>query len=71
MKNESQIIALSDLYKRQLLLAIEEKTGSPIADPTLDLLILSLIDRLETLDWVLGQNSDESTGCVFGNSLSH
>lgn len=71
MKNESQIIALSDLYKRQLLLAIEEKTGSPIADPALDLLILSLIDRLETLDWVLGQNNDDGTGYMLGNSMAH
>jgi hypothetical protein len=72
VKNEAQIIALSDSYRKQLLLAVEEKTGSPIADPALDLLILSLIDKLETLDWVLEQNGeDNTTGYVYGNNLSH
>ena len=71
VKNEAQIVALCDSYRKQLLLAVEEKTGSPIADPALDLLILSLIDKLETLDWVLEQNGEDNSGYVYGNNVSH
>lgn len=71
MKNEAQIVALCDSYRKQLLLAVEEKTGSPIADPALDLLILSLIDKLETLDWVLEQNGEDNSGYIYGNNVSH
>jgi len=71
VKNEAQIVALCDSYRKQLLLAVEEKTGSPIADPALDLLILSLIDKLETLDWVLEQNGEDNSGYIYGNNVSH
>ena len=50
LKNEASVRALCDSYKKQLLLAIEEKSRAALADPRLDLLILSLVDRLETLD---------------------
>lgn len=60
MKEENQIIALCDAYKRELLFAIEQKAYSVIVDPALDLLILSLIDKVETLDWVLGCSLDDS-----------
>lgn len=65
MRNEEQVIARCDLYKRQLILAIEEKTASLVADPALDILILSLIDKLETLDWVLSQEDDDLDGVLF------
>lgn len=65
MRNEEQVIARCDLYKRQLILAIEEKTASLVADPALDILILSLIDKLETLDWVLSQEDDDLDGGLF------
>lgn len=65
MRNEEQVIARCDLYKRQLILAIEEKTASLVADPALDILILSLIDKLETLDWVLSQEDDDFDGGLF------
>ena len=45
MRNEEQIIARCDLYKKQLVLAVEEKTTSLVVDPSLDILILSLIDK--------------------------
>ncbi len=75
MKKENQVIALCDAYKKELLFAIEQKADSLIVDPTLDLLILSLIDKVETLDWVLGYNLDESDRQMFlyenSSELSH
>lgn len=65
MRNADQIIARCDLYKKQLLLAIEEKTLSPVADPALDMLILSLIDKLEALDWVLNPDNTEEENIYF------
>ena len=53
MKNFCSVKALADSYKQQLVLAIEEKTSANICDPGLDLLILSLVERLEVLEWVL------------------
>lgn len=75
MKKENQIIALCDAYKRELLFAIEQKTDSLIVDPTLDLQILSLIDKVETLDWVLGYNIDDNDKQAlfyeYGSEISH
>ena len=65
MRNEEQIIARCDLYKKQLVLAVEEKTTSLVVDPSLDILILSLIDKLEALDWVLNPDGDESDTGLF------
>ena len=54
MKTKDEIIDQITIYKEQLLLAIEEKTyiGSDEAGEN-DLTILSLIDRLEALLWVI------------------
>ena len=74
MRNENQIIARCDLYKKHLILAIEEKTTSPVVDPSLDMLILSLIDKLEALDWVLnpdGEDGEEYFLVLENNNISH
>ena len=71
VKNEAEIIAACDSYRKQLLLALEEKTDSLIRDPALDILILSLIDKLETLEWVLGGSGEGETAYVSGNNSSH
>lgn len=65
MRNEEQIIARCDLYKKQLVLAVEEKITSLVVDPSLDILILSLIDKLEALDWVLNPDGDDSDTGLF------
>ena len=65
MRNEEQIIARCDLYKKQLVLDVEEKTTSLVVDPSLDILILSLIDKLEALDWVLNPDGDDSDTGLF------
>ena len=68
---EAEIIAECDSYRRQLLLALEEKTKSIVMDPGLDILILSLIDKLETLEWVLAGSSEVETTYVTSNNSSH
>ena len=47
------------------MLAVEEKTTSLVVDPSLDILILSLIDKLEALDWVLNPDGDDSDTGLF------
>ncbi|MEG1536928.1 MAG: hypothetical protein RR387_01435 [Clostridiales bacterium] len=55
MRDEMEISARLDIYKQQLALAIEEK-NYPLSVPAanLDLIIFSLIDKLEVLFWVMG-----------------
>ncbi len=52
MRSQREILNQVDLYKEKLLIAIEEKALYD-DQPDLDLMILSLIDKLETLFWVL------------------
>ena len=53
LRPEAEIAAQLQLYKQQLAMAIEEKYGGlPSVDN--DLIIFSLIDKIETLFWVLG-----------------
>ncbi len=55
MRSEVEIAERLEIYKEQLALAIEEK-NYPLTVPSanLDLIIFSLIDKLEILFWVLG-----------------
>ena len=53
MKRETTVKALLGSYRQQLLLAVKERSAAKAVDPELDLLILSLLDRMETLEWVL------------------
>ncbi len=54
MKNQEEIMRQIDEYREQLIIAIEEKSLlNPDVSGETDLIILSLIDKLETLLWVL------------------
>lgn len=54
MKSKESIMAQTDAYKYQLLRAIAEKERLQEEGPgELDLIILSLVDKLEILFWVL------------------
>ncbi|MCR4963053.1 MAG: hypothetical protein K6B40_04150 [Firmicutes bacterium] len=56
MRNETEVLLRTEAYKKQLALAIEEKEHPYTADKAnLDLIIFSLIDKLEILFWVLGR----------------
>ena len=54
MRTQTDISNRLDIYKQQLAIAVEEKTftGNEI-HPDIDLIILSLIDKIEALFWVL------------------
>jgi hypothetical protein len=53
MRRETEVAAVADIIKEQLKFAVEEKSVAMANDAELDLLILSLLDKLETLLWVL------------------
>jgi len=53
-----------DSYKQQLAVAVAEKALSPVEDPQVDLTILTLIDKLEALFWVLDIELDEDAPLV-------
>jgi len=61
LRSEKEITDILDIYKQQLALAIEEKS-EPLAikQPNIDLIIFSLIDKLEILFWVLGMPLPEN-----------
>ena len=61
MRSEKEITDILDIYKQQLALAIEEKSEPlSIKQPNIDLIIFSLIDKLEILFWVLGMPLPEN-----------
>ncbi|MGI5825355.1 MAG: hypothetical protein ACOX7J_07275 [Bacillota bacterium] len=54
MKTQEEILQQIDYYREQLIIAIEEKTLlNPDESGETDLIILSLIDKLEALLWVV------------------
>ena len=54
LKAEKELLRKVGQYKHQLVMAIEEKTSyDNKLCPDIDLVIFSLIDKLETLFWVL------------------
>lgn len=61
MRRESEVAALAEIIKNQLKFAVEEKSTAVNSDAELDLLILSLLDKLETLLWVLELADMEET----------
>ena len=54
MRSQKEIIRKINTYKEKLAVAIEEKElyNSEVC-PDIDLIIFSLVDKLETLLWVL------------------
>ena len=54
MRSQTEIITKVNQYKGKLALAIEEKENyDNRICPDIDLVIFSLVDKLETLLWVL------------------
>lgn len=54
MRTRLEIVNKVNIYKQQLGMAVEEKTAfDNTLSPNIDLIIFSLIDKLETLFWVL------------------
>jgi hypothetical protein len=54
MKTQEEIMKQIDCYREQLIIAIEEKTLlNPEESGETDLIILSMIDKLEALLWVI------------------
>jgi hypothetical protein len=54
LKTEKELLRKVGQYKHQLVMAIEEKASyDNKLCPDIDLVIFSLIDKLETLFWVL------------------
>ena len=70
MKREAAVRELYDYYKSQLL-AAEEKTANALSDPRLDLLLLSLVDRLDILEWVLDIQSEYQPVYYLGDNIIH
>ncbi len=64
MKSEQAIVEQIDRYKQELAVAVAEKALSPVEDPQVDLAILTLIDKLEALFWVLDVELDEEIPLV-------
>lgn len=71
VKREAAVRELYDYYKSQLLLAAEEKTANALSDPRLDLLLLSLVDRLDILEWVLDIQSEYQPVYYLGDNIIH
>ena len=61
MRRESEVAALAEIIKNELKFAVDEKSVAINGDAELDLLILSLLDKLETLLWVLELTEMEET----------
>lgn len=54
MKNQREILQKANKYKEQLAIAIQEKDlYDNTLSPDIDLIIFSLVDKLEILFWVL------------------
>ncbi len=59
MKTETAVEQQVELYRLYLLDALTQRDTLCTGDQTLDLHIISLIDKLEALLWVLDQAEDE------------
>ncbi len=59
MRSAKTVEQRAALYKRGLADAIEAKMQAGDEDPELNFLLLSLIDKLETLLWVLEVTDDD------------
>ena len=53
MKTQEEVLRQINYYRDQLILAIEEKSIEIEQSGETDLIILSLIDKLEALLWVI------------------
>lgn len=54
MRSQEEIIRQIDIYKEKLYIAIQEKESyESYICPDIDLVIFSLVDKLEALLWVI------------------
>ena len=57
MKREAQITERAALYQEMIVQAVEARASAAGPMPNLDMLLLTMVDRLEALLWVLLMNS--------------
>ena len=72
MRAQQNIVRKVDIYKQQLAMAIEEKTAYDAnLRPDIDLIIFSLINKLETLFWVLEIDLPEGDVLDYISAVNH
>jgi hypothetical protein len=72
MRAQREIVRKVEIYKQQLAMAIEEKEAYEASlSPNIDLMIFSLIDKLETLFWVLEIELPESDVLDIISGVNH
>ena len=72
MRTQREVLEKVDIYKQQLTMAIEEKEAYDTSlSPNIDLIIFSLIDKLETLFWVLEIELPESDVLDVISTVNH
>ena len=60
MKTQKEIVLRVNRYKEQLANAMEEKLSfDNVLKPDIDLIIFSLVDKLEVLFWILDMELPE------------
>ena len=72
LRAQQSIVRKVDIYKQQLAMAIEEKTVyNAKLRPDIDLIIFSLINKLETLFWVLEIDLPEGDVLDYISAVTH
>ena len=72
LKKQQQIVRKVDAYKQQLALAMDEKANYDASlRPDIDLIIFSLINKLETLFWVLEIDLPEGDVLDYISAVNH
>lgn len=59
MKQEWEVRERASLYREMIVQAMEQRSKSPGPMPELDMLLLTMADRLEALLWVLDMLEDD------------
>ena len=72
MKTQKDIIHKVNIYKQQLAMAMDEKLNfENTLKPDIDLVIFSLVDKLETLFWVLDMDLPDGDILDRINTIEH
>ena len=72
MKTQKEIIRKVNIYKQQLACAMEEKLHfDNNLKPDIDLIIFSLVDKLEVLFWILDMELPEGDILDRINTIEH
>ncbi|MBQ6807885.1 MAG: hypothetical protein IJP07_01790 [Firmicutes bacterium] len=59
MKQEWEVRERASRYREMIVQAMEQRSKSPGPMPELELLLLTMVDRLEALLWVLDSMEDD------------